>query len=175
MRLFVDLDGTLAQFKYVPEEELYKKGYFLNLEPLNEVVHAVNRLAEKGHDIWILSAYLIESEYALVEKSKWAEKYLPDIRRIFIPCGNSKAQSVENAFGRKLSADDILLDDHTANLFDFERHGGTAVKLLNGMNGKNGKWQGAKVSRENCYIKLCEVLKEKEEVSTANENINGKE
>ena len=44
-RLFVDIDGTLAVFKPVDTlETLYEKGYFLNLEPHENVVAAVNEL-----------------------------------------------------------------------------------------------------------------------------------
>ena len=81
-RLFVDMDGTLAVFKPVDElETLYEQGYFLNLQPQENVVEAIREIITKHPEIEvnILSAYLSDSEYALAEKNKWLDRYLPEI------------------------------------------------------------------------------------------------
>ena len=45
LRLYVDMDGTLAEFKKVDTlEKLYEKGYFLNLEPHMNVVEAIRSI-----------------------------------------------------------------------------------------------------------------------------------
>lgn len=69
-RLFVDMDGTLAEFKTVDTlETLYEKDYFINLKPNENVLGAIKQLiAENDFDVYILSAYLTDSRYALEEK-----------------------------------------------------------------------------------------------------------
>ena len=44
MRLFVDMDGTLAKWNEVQyEEQLLEEGYYRNLKPNQKVVDEVNR------------------------------------------------------------------------------------------------------------------------------------
>ncbi|MEG0854816.1 MAG: hypothetical protein RSF82_13145, partial [Angelakisella sp.] len=96
MRLFVDMDGTLAVFTPVDTlETLYQYGYFANLAPIDNVVGAV-KLIIKNHpeiEVSILSAYLTDSSHALVEKNQWLDEHLTEIdqsHRIFMPCGADK-------------------------------------------------------------------------------------
>ena len=79
-RLFVDMDGTLAEFKTVDTlETLYEKDYFINLKPNENVLGAIKQLiADNDIDVYILSAYLTDSRYALEEKNAWLDKYLPE-------------------------------------------------------------------------------------------------
>ena len=57
-RLFVDMDGTLAEFKTVDTlETLYEKDYFINLKPNENVLGAIKQLiADNDFDVYILSA-----------------------------------------------------------------------------------------------------------------------
>lgn len=139
-RLFVDMDGTLAVFRPVDTmETLYEPGYFLNLDPLRNVVDAVKRLIQRREvEVYILSAVLRDSPCALTEKNKWLDKYLPEIdtaRRLFLPCGENKSAHIPGG----LRADDFLLDDYTRNLVLWRppAHG---IKLLNGINHTHGTW-----------------------------------
>ena len=89
-RIFIDMDGTLAEFKTVDTlEKLYEPGYFSNLQPNSNVVNAVKLLIEKADvEVYVLSAYLTDSVYALDEKNKWLDRYLPELKkenRIFMP------------------------------------------------------------------------------------------
>lgn len=69
IKLFVDLDGTAAVWNAAGEyEDLFKEGYFLNLRPHENVVKGVKKLYECGLDVYVLSAYLTESRFALREK-----------------------------------------------------------------------------------------------------------
>ena len=58
-----------------------------------------------------------------------------------------QAEFVETMLHRKLGKMDILVDDHTPNLTRWETAGGTGVKWLNGINGKNGRFEGIRVGR----------------------------
>ena len=150
MRIFVDMDGTLAQWHNVEFEQLFEEGYYLNLEPNQEVLADVNQLIRQGKDVYILSAYLTESEYALQEKQEWVKKYLPDFpkeKQIFVPYGEDKANYLKKNYS-PITSEDYLLDDYTKNLLEWESFGGSGIKYLNGINHTRGTWQGAKVNYE---------------------------
>lgn len=145
-RLFVDMDGTLAEFKETDTLEiLYEKGYFRNLAPLKPVTDAVNELAGAGSvEVFILSACLSDSPYALEEKNGWLDEHTPRIdraHRLFPPCGIPKVQWLQER-GFTIDKTDFLLDDYSLNLHEWERYG-TGIKLLNGINHTKGTWQGA--------------------------------
>lgn len=144
IRLFIDMDGVLAKFNPIAsEEELYEQGYFINLDPMPEVVNGIRQhIAETpGAEVYVLSAYLSDSDYALEEKQRWLDEYLPEIdqeHRIFCPCGEPKTQYIAHGIGRT----DILIDDYTKNLLEWKKAGGKGMKLLNGINHTRGTWQG---------------------------------
>lgn len=60
MRIFVDMDGTLARFHdevgYL--ERMFEKGFFSGLQPFQQAVQAINDLARYSKDceLFILSA-----------------------------------------------------------------------------------------------------------------------
>ena len=140
MRLFVDMDGTLAEWRSASTaDELYQEGYFRNLQPVSSILAATKILARREDvEVYVLSSVLGDSPYAKTEKNSWLDKYLPEIPRdyrLFPPCGTEKALAVPGGIRRS----DILLDDYTSNLISWSRYG-TAVKVLNGINGTNGKW-----------------------------------
>ena len=144
-RLFVDMDGTLAEFKTVDTlETLYEKDYFLHLKPNENVLGAIKQLiADNDFDVYILSAYLTDSRYALEEKNAWLDKYLPELpqeKRLFVPCGTDKSVAVPGL----IRPDDYLLDDYTNNLSEWEPPA-KGIKLINGINHTNGTWQGDKI------------------------------
>lgn len=144
-RLFVDMDGTLAEFKTVDTlETLYEKDYFLHLKPNENVLGAIKQLiADNDFDVYILSAYLTDSRYALEEKNAWLDKYLPELpqeKRLFVPCGTDKSVAVPGL----IRPDDYLLDDYTKNLSEWEPPA-KGIKLINGINHTNGTWHGDKI------------------------------
>lgn len=139
-RLFVDMDGTLAEFKYVNyQEQLFEEGYYANLRPHKNVLEAVRSLINNSDiEVFILSAYLTDSKYALNEKNEWLDKYLPEIKnnhRIFVPCGTDKKAAISN-----LTDKDFLLDDYTVNLLDWTPPG-KGIKLINNLNHTKGTWK----------------------------------
>lgn len=117
-RIFVDLDGVLAEFRYgTPFSELYRKGYFESLRPNGNILEAVRRLTDDPSlDIYVLSAVLMDSEYAYSEKISWLDRNLPEVdmsHRIFVPC-QDKADKSE--YIKDISEGDLLIDDYGENL-----------------------------------------------------------
>ncbi|MBR2044719.1 MAG: hypothetical protein IJ958_01125 [Agathobacter sp.] len=148
IKLLVDMDGTLNEFRKIDTlETLYEKGYFFGLEPNWNVINAIKKVvAEESEkiEVYILSSVLSDSKYALQEKNAWLDKYLPEIpaeRRIFPPCGEDKKKYVPGGVSEK----DFLLDDYT-NVLRMWNPPGKGIKLMNGINGTKGTWQGDKLS-----------------------------
>lgn len=162
-RLMVDMDGTLAVFQRVDTiEKLYEKGYFKKLEPINHVLQAVKIISrfEPAIEVYILSAVLGDSKYALQEKNEWLDMHLPEIpkeRRIFAPCGEDKKDYVPGG----IRSTDYLLDDYTQNLVGWEP-AGKGIKLLNGINHTCGTWAGSMISiakpAEDIAMSISEVM-----------------
>ncbi len=142
-RLFVDMDGTLAEFKTVDHlEALYEQGYFLNLKPHENVIDAVREIIvnHPETEVFIMSSVLSDSHYALEEKNAWLDQYLSEVdreHRIFPPCGENKLDYVPDG----IRMTDHLLDDYTQNLVLWEPPA-KGIKLLNGINHTKGIWSG---------------------------------
>ena len=98
-RIFIDMDGTLAEWKDIASiKELYKKGYYESLKPNNYILDETRSLIKEGKDIFILSSFLSDSDFALHEKNNWLDKYLPELpkeKRIFVPYGDSKYKYIQ--------------------------------------------------------------------------------
>lgn len=148
-RLFVDMDGTLAEFHPVDTlEQLYEPGYFANLPPQETVVAGVRELMQTHPEIevHVLSAVLTDSPHAQSEKNAWLDQHLPEIpleNRHYPPCGTDKTMCIPDG----LHARDYLLDDYTSNLNTWYPPD-CAIKLLNGINHTNGSWQHNRISME---------------------------
>lgn len=141
-RLFVDMDGTIAEWQAGKTiEDLYKKGYFFELKPYQNVLKAVKRICEYGAvEVFILSAVLQDSKYALNDKQKWLDQHLPEIdryHRLYISTNMQKCEAVPGGIMRR----DVLLDDYTYNLNAWSQYA-PAIKVLNGVNGTKGTWKG---------------------------------
>lgn len=153
-RIFVDMDGTLAKWNNVKTEELYEKGYYENLVPNDRLLNNIKQLIKDGEDIYILSSYLNDSEYALAEKNSWLNRYLPEIpydKRIFVHYGDNKKDYILNG----ITSFDYLIDDYAKNLIEWKEAGGTGIKYLNDINHTNGTWDGFLIKDdENLYENL---------------------
>ena len=138
-RVFIDMDGVLCEYRTgVDVSEMEQAGYFAGLAPRRKMIDAVNYLIESGMaDVFVLSSVLPGSRsQATMEKNAWLDRFLPAVdwqHRIFPVCGTDKAAAVGASAGT-----DILCDDYSHNLRQWSSAGGTAIKILNEVNGKNG-------------------------------------
>lgn len=151
-RLFVDMDGTLAVFNPVDTlEKLYEKGYFFNLKPQMNVIDGIRYIIRNNPEIevFILSAVLSDSIYAIPEKNAWLDKYLPEVdvkHRLYPKCEENKKEFLEHEQGG-IDPNDFLLDDYSKNLHSWDPPA-KGIKVMNGINGKNGTWIKDKISIE---------------------------
>lgn len=151
-RLFVDMDGTLALWQYVSREKLYEQGYYRNLKPHDNLLMTVKNLIKEGIDVYVLSSYLSDSNYALNEKKEWLNQYLPEIKKenqIFAKYGDSKSNYISGG----VTTEDHLIDDYTLNLVDWRSNGGTSIKFINGLNHTKKTWDGLIVNYNDTSLK----------------------
>lgn len=134
------MDGVLADFEGQPnalerfENEI---GFFATLQP-TKFVKEINKQLENGNkDLYILSASPnLETDIA---KILWIYDNLPLMKVeniIFVRSGQEKA---------KYAKGNTLYDDYTSNLEFWKQNGGLGIKVLNGKNGKGGKWKGMRL------------------------------
>ena len=121
-RVFFDMDGTLAEWKAAKEpEDLYEKDYFLSLKPYQSVVEAAWKLYESGEaEVFILSAVLDDSRYAISEKDAWLNEYLSFVdvdHRIYVEGSVPKHLRVPG--GVRMT--DVLVDDYTKRVARIRR------------------------------------------------------
>ena len=140
--LFIDMDGTLCEWRSNLKsiEELYEEYYFSSLRKNTNLVNAIINIYEKYPDnIFVLSCYLKDSKYAKNEKNIWLDENLniPNKNRIFIPVGENKG-----FIGNK---GDLLLDDYSQNLLDWEENKKVGIKFINDINGSGIKWKGERI------------------------------
>ena len=152
-KIFVDMDGTLTEWKKSAKfEDLYKKNYFLDLKPHKNLIEALKELHKiENIEIYILSAYLIDSKYALKEKNQWLDKYfnVPKTNRLFLPCGENKNIYCENEHS-------LLLDDYNLNLNSWN---GLKIKIVNGVNDIRKTFNGPRINILDAKDKIISQIK----------------
>lgn len=175
-RLFVDMDGTLAEWRnivlkvenYEQKDTVLKKlnalllspGYFISLEPHRNVVNAIRQLIQEGYEVFILTCVIEKNSEPnpKTEKIDWLSKYVPEINKnhiIFVPDGENKTKYIPGG----VQKGDITLDDYSPKLRDFEKAGGVGIKLLNEVNESTGSWRGNTISMSESSEKIAEDLK----------------
>lgn len=141
--VFVDMDGVLAVYSKRTTELMHNKGFFYNRPPITHMLKVVKKLTtNKNYDMFILSS-VIDSPYCVPEKEKWLDKYLPEIKkenRIFVPYGTVKADFVRDRVSHKGKVN-VLIDDYTDNLVDWDLDNALPIKVLNGINSTRGTWK----------------------------------
>lgn len=146
------MDGVVARYRTMDEiktiDAIYRKGYFFNLPEMHGMTRAATFLMEEGFDIHILSSVLPpgKNPYALDEKNRWLDRYLP------VPSENRHFVWYEEGMsGKGVFASgecDILIDDDVVNLLSWQNAGGRAIRLVNEINLKT-YWGGTNIYYEN--------------------------
>lgn len=154
-RIFIDMDGTIAEYRADTGSRYLEKGYFCGLLPYQSMIRATKRLIRDGYDVYILTTVCTID--AILEKESWLDRYLPELsgsRRLYATPDKPK-----NAFlpgGQHKN--DILIDDHTPNLLAWH---GTAIKAIHPLNHRKGIWNGETVNvhaADELADRLCRLL-----------------
>ena len=156
IRLFLDLDGTLARFNVRNALERFDNevGFFANLLAYKGI-EVVNELAKNGN-LFIISAS--PNEQADNDKMIWLEKYLPNIKKDNITIcrlGENKAQIIQNKYNFVIDNNCYLLDDYTKNLNEWESFGGVGIKRLTQVSDNSRKlWKGLTIKHLNELLNI---------------------
>ncbi len=128
--IYFDMDGVLAKWQEVSEEETHKRGYFASREAEQTAIDLLKLLKSNGFDVRILSSVYID-DHSLKEKKEWLEKNEIGVRAVFVPYGEDKYEFIEQS--DKLQ---ILIDDFGKNLNSWEENGHLPVKFMNNVNSR---------------------------------------
>lgn len=151
--LWFDKDGVLAQYDY----SLYEPEYnapapwlihnahvFRNLEPYANMCAAVRKLYAETCDrkadkrrcnVRVLTAVSDGVTLAehVMDGMDWCSNNIGLKRKDFYACAVAK-ESIPVTLRDKLEKTDVLFDDYMPNLYKWDKAGGTAIKVVNGIN-----------------------------------------
>lgn len=142
--VYIDFDGVLGVFDTTKSlEEVAKPGYSLTVPLMKEMCDAIKMLKEddtlaKKFSFKPLSAAI--ALHAERDKTQVLQKAVDDqfaSDAVFVQYGTSKSQYAEGG--------NILIDDFSFNLHEWEAAGGIGIKVYNGINGSHGTWTGYSV------------------------------
>ena len=143
-KLFIDFDGTIAEFEYVGADIYSAPGYSLTLAPHKNVVSAIKYIIRHNlMEVFLVSA-VMPFDHCISDKNEWMDNYLPEVdkeHRIYMPVGENKAKYINASKG------DVFLDDWNGNLTQLYATCPNLepVKLVNAINDNNKSWRGARV------------------------------
>lgn len=152
IHVFFDMDGVLNVYdksvyntdtlEDTPEFIDPEKHYYANV-PADERALKLFDLCERqrNFDLYILSSCHARSSIFIAQRNDkidWLAIHLPDFsskKFITIPVGKPKAKFVATMFGREhLLNTDILIDDYSKNLNEWNELNGQGIKYFNGEN-----------------------------------------
>jgi hypothetical protein len=155
--VLMDLDGTL--FPWNEGADFTAPGYFANLQAFSTMKQLVDILRnDPRYKFRFCTAYIHDT--AKEEKLISLRAIWPDLRDdevIFVPYGMSKFDFVPEC--KDFNNIICIIDDHSPNLFDAEKHGVKGIKAINGVNGRNGSWKGEKLYVFDSAIKNAKIVK----------------
>lgn len=128
------MDGVLADFNGEPnslERFVNEKGFFQLLKETPLCKKLNEALKDNNENVYILSAS--PNDRADIDKAFWLFEHLPNIKAeniIFVRSGKEKAQYAKG---------NLLFDDYSDNLLEWEKFGGFGVKVVSGKR-NNVKW-----------------------------------
>lgn len=155
INVFFDMDGVIAEWnEKATLEDIFSEGYFRNVSPNKVTINVLKNLFKKYVNtepsqvrFFILSArYDDESnEENRFEKDKryFLSKYDIKFPVCFVSCGKSKKEVFDLYPFLNPKDYNLLFDDHTPNLVDWENNKNIGIKWLNKINGSNkSKYEG---------------------------------
>ena len=160
IKVFFDLDGTLARFNVRNALARFatEKGFFANLKAYKGI-EEINKLCKQGN-YYIISAS--PNSQADDDKMKWIKKYLYNIPKeniCFCRIGENKAEIIKNKLNISIDKTCYLLDDYTKNLKQWEDFGGIGIKRLTKVADNSRKlWKGLTIKNLEKFEKILDNI-----------------
>lgn len=151
IKLFLDMDGTIAKFnskRNALSRFENEENFFLSLKPF-KYIEEINQLVKENNnvDVFIISAS--PNENADKEKRLWVQQYLPDLplaNICFCRIGENKGKIIKEQLNITIDNTCYLLDDYTNNLLQWQSCGGCGIKRITSLaNNKSKRWTGLSI------------------------------
>jgi 5'(3')-deoxyribonucleotidase len=118
MRIYVDMDGVLANYKkaFLQQYSAHnpypqsRYGFFTDLEPMPDAIESFQYL-QQHHDVWILTRPSFKNPLCYTEKRIWVEKKF----------GIDTCEKFIISPDKSLFIGDILIDDYPHHNFPGEQ------------------------------------------------------
>ncbi len=172
MKIFIDVDNTILEHYgfYSPETEsrIHKSiGKFpVENSPAIDAMYSTSvcRDPESVRKLFFLDNAYILTKYSIMEYEVHKRKRVAEVLGITVdelnnlkdPDGNpkyiglklneSKVDVVKDIFKVDSICDFVLIDDYSANIIEWEKHGGIGVKYFNEYNSPNHPTNGISIS-----------------------------
>ena len=172
MTLNFDVHGTLFKYSYdlyTSKPLWYSEGRhpFVDDIPFMSMQYLLIDLQKDGYDVRSLCKISVGTEVAKEEQRSDVRdnlaKYYPNLpSNCYCFCEGNKSEEFKKD-GKVLTKEDILFDDYQPNLLEWERMGGTSIKVLNGINSITtwyGKYVDARWQKEKLYKRVKHILNE---------------
>lgn len=156
MRIFVDLDGCLAKWDNFnkTKEDYTAVGFYEDLDVQKNLLEALNSIID---DVYIISHYVDGFPHAIREKKTWLSKHMPNLKPSHIHIIERSREKFTVL--KKLSTQDILIDDFNGNLLAWENAGGTSIKFVNRCNDRSKSWNGERIYYNYSVQKILDKLR----------------
>ena len=150
--IFVDMDGVVAVWDDIATvEETKVPGYWLKRELATAGKRLIDLFMKEEIPFCFLSSTW--GVWSALEKDYWlTHRFGEEVPRIFLPCGENKAEYIGNRSGC------ILIDDYTKNLEAWEKSGNRGIKFMNEVNGSNGSWKGKRIEEDMTDEQILDII-----------------
>lgn len=164
MRIFFDLDGTIAKWEPPNSPELlYKQGFYACMQTYKKVEKAFREFHRRQYDLFVLTCYPSDNIMAVAEKTTWLRTRLSfnpgDGRCIFTDHTKGFKGLIEQ-IPDSISNSDFLIDDDIKHLEMFKKAGGNSIRMINDVNFME-EWNGDGVNHtsENLFNDIIDIIR----------------
>lgn len=139
--IFFDIDGTLNYWReWATPADVKKPGFFYSAEPIAPMCAFAAALCAEHYAVAVCSKGYGDTRRkkneVKEEKARWLWRYVPELTGRLLIC----PEELDKDSFLRPEPQDILISDRTAD--ELETWSGVGIKVLNGANGRHGRWKG---------------------------------